>query len=456
MEDEFLYNELIEQFEKMLDQKEQFYFDSEQLLEIISFYLDVSDFEYAKKALAYSYALHPDNYELKIKQIEFHLALTQLKKAAELIQELKDIASDDLEYQLVAARFWAIKNLPKKAIQFYEKAAEHGEDLDFIYNCIGNEYLNLDELDHALIYFKLALEFSDDNDYSFYSIIQCYNDLHMPNECIEFLKEYIDENPFAEDAWAQLGSQYDKVNKLEESLEAFDYVTVINPESISGHTQKAVMLQKLERYEEAINSYEETLILDDSAAITYLKIGECYEKLDKPYKALKSYHLSIKEDPQLDKVWGKTSNLYANLGNYQEGLFYVNRALDLDNQNIEYWKTHCFLLIKLGKYEEAIQSYRSIVEIEPLHLNNWLALIEANIVMEEFNTAIKEALLALIHFNRAEIYYQLSACYFHISDEELGTEAFQKAIALDESIKDEFLEKYPILQKYFSSSRNDD
>ena len=76
-----------------------------------------------------------------------------------------------------------------------------------------------------------------------------------------------------------------------------------------------------------------------------------------------------------------------------------------------------------------------------MYLNNWLALIEANIVMEEYEIAIKESLLALIHFNRSEIYYQLSCCYFHLGDEKLGNEAFHKALELDKTKKEEFLEK---------------
>ena len=450
MEDEFLNNELIEQFEHMLENKEQVYFDSEQLSEIISFYLDVSDFEYAKRALDYAFALHPDNYELKVKQIEYYLALTQLKKAAELIQQLKDVASDDLEYLLVVARFWAIKDLPRKAIQFYKKAAEHGEDLDFIYNCIGNEYLNLDEISTALEYFLKALELGDDNDYSFYSILQCYNELHAYQDCIKFLKTYIDDNPYSEVAWAQLGLQYEHINRMEEALEAYDYVTVINPTSIAGYTQKATILTHLERFEEAIETFEESLEFDDSPAITHLKIGECYEQINIPLKALKSYHLSIKEDPQLDKAWAKTSNLYVKIENYQEALFYLNRAIDLDETQVEYWKSHCFILIKLGQYEEAIESYRVVVELEPSRLNNWLALLEANSVMDEFDNVIEDALDALKHFNRAEIYYHLSNSYFYLGNEDLGKKALNEAVKLDTTLFEEYSEKYPILKNYYT------
>ena len=448
MEDEFLNNELIEQFEKMLDTKEQFYFDSEQLQEIVSFYLDVSDFEYAKKALEYGLDLHPDNYDLKIKKIEYHLGLTQLKKATELIQELKDVASNDLEYLLVVARYWGLKNQPKKSIEFYKKAANHGEDLDFIYNCIGNEYLNLDLVTLALEYFLKALEFSEENDYSFYSIIQCFNELHAHADCITFLKEYIEENPYSEAAWTQIGLQYEQVDLLEEALEAFDYATIINPTSISGYLQKAAILIQLNRFKEAIETYQESLEFDDSPAISHLRIGECYEEIEELNKALREYHIAIKEDPQLDKAWAKASSIYIKLENYQDALFYLSQAIDLDNSEVEYWKSFCFILIKLGNYEEAIKSYKTVVEIEPFKLNNWISLIEANIVMDENKAAIDEALAALKYFNRAEIFYQLGHSYFKVGNIVAGQEAIKKALELDSDIKEEYFLKYPILEKY--------
>ncbi len=447
MEDDFLNNELIERFERMLDNREQVYFEPDDLYEIISFYLDVGDSEYSKKALNYAFSLYPDHSDLKVKQIEYYLSLTQLKNAAKLIGELKDLTDQDIDYLLVVARYWGMKNMPKKAIQFYKKALELEEDeVDFVYNCIANEYLNLDEVNLALYHYKKALEFNAENDYSFYSIIQCYKELHAINDCIQFLQDFIDENPYAEAAWSQLGTQYLAISDYTNALEAFDFVTVINPGSISGLTQKALCMERLKRYAEAISVYEEALELDDSAAYTYLRIGKCYKKLEKYSKALKAFHQSIKDDPQLDKAWVATANLYEKMGNYEEAIFYLDRAIELDSTNTDYWKQHAFLQIKLGKLEEAAGAYTTLVELEPLNIYNWLGLIETAIILGEYEQGIESALNALKHFNRAELYYQLSSCYLLTDQEQFGIEALQKAIALDESLKLEMLEKYPILQ----------
>ncbi len=52
-----------------------------------------------------------------------------------------------------------MKNMPRKAISFYEEALQiDDEETDFICNCIGNEYLNLDEVHSAVDCFQKSIE----------------------------------------------------------------------------------------------------------------------------------------------------------------------------------------------------------------------------------------------------------------------------------------------------------
>lgn len=449
MDEDFFNNELIENFEQMLDNRDYKYYDSEDLVEIIEFYIEVNDSEYAKRALEYAEKLHPDNLDIRIKRIDYLLFTNKLKEAAVIIKELKEIAAKEIDYLLVEARFWGMKNMPKKAIKIYEKALEiDDEETDFICNCIGNEYLNLDEVHSALIAFKKAIKFNPENDYSFYSIIQCYEEINDEKDCIEFLKDYIEDNPYSEAAWLQLGLLYNHQKYYDEAINAFDYVIAINPNSISAHINKANSLDSLGQYSNAIATLEETLEYDTSAASTYLKIGELYEKLDKTQKALKSYHISIKEDPQLDKAWANLAVLYDKLANFDEAEYYINRAIELDNQNINYYRNSIYYLLKQMKFEEAIEHLEKLIELDPLVFNSWYAYIETLIAIGEYEQAIAIITTgALKNFNRAELFYQLSNAYYHTDQDKLGDEALTNALLLNRSLKDNMLEIYPILQE---------
>lgn len=452
MEDGFLNNDLIGRFEQMLDNRENSYFDTEEFYEIIAYYLDVGDLPYAKKALDYALDMYPTSTEIQIKKLEYLLAIDRLKEASVLISDLKDVGANDVDYAICVARFWSLKENPKKAIEFYEKALEFGDDREYIYNCMGNEYLNLNEVSKALFYFKKALELDLDDDFAFFSCIQCFEELHLHKECIEFLLQYIDLRPYSEIAWSQLGQQYMLMKDYEEAHRAFDYATLINPKSIMAHTQKASCLEKLEDYEKAIEVYEETLDLDDSAAYTFMKIGNCFMKLGKPFKALKSFHQALHEDPQLDQAWVATSDLYESMGNYEEALYYLNRGIDLDGLNIDYWKRRAYLHIQLVRFEESTLDYYRLVELEPNNFYNWLGLSETLITIGDYQKAVEAVYRGLKHFNRAELYYQLSNCYYLLGEDENGAAAFKKASEMNASLQNEMLQKYPILENRQSES----
>jgi len=294
--------------------------------------------------------------------------------------------------------------------------------------------------------FRKALELDLDDDFAFFSCVQCFEDLHQNKECIEFLLQYIDLRPYSEIAWGQLGQQYMLMKDYEEAHRAFDYATLINPKSIMAYTQKAACLEKLEDYESAIKVYEETLELDDSAAYTYLKIGSCYVKLGKPFKALKAFHQSLHEDPQLDQAWVATSDLYDSIGNYEEALYYLNRALELEPAGIDYWKRRAYLHIQLVRFEESTLDYYRLVELEPNNFYNWLGLSETLITIGDYQKAVEAVFRGLKHFNRAELYYQLSNCYYLLGEEALGNSAFKKASEMNASLQGEMFQKYPILE----------
>ena len=52
----------------------------------------------------------------------------------------------------------------------------------------------------------------------------------------------------------------------------------------------------------------------------------------------------------------------------------------------------------------------------------------------------------LKRFNKAELYYQLSNCYYLLANEKEGKKAFDKASEMNSSIQKEMFEKYPILE----------
>lgn len=446
MEEEFFGNDLIDRFEQMLEENEHYYFDGEELNEIISYYLDVGDLPFAYKAIEYALQLHPESYEMKIKVLEYLLEVGMLKEASELIDELKEVAKSSLDFVIAQARFWSLKEQHKLAINFYEKALEYGVEEDYIHHCLGGEYIAISEIGKALFHYKSALELELDDDLAFYACVQCFNEIYRHKECIDFLKQYIEIRPYADFAWFQLGLQYERQKDFENALEAFDYAVCINPKSINNLIKLAKCHEKMENHAKAIEVYEEALEIDDTPAYTMIEIANCYINKKENSKALAYYHKAIHSDPQLDRAWSLTSELYEKLGNTEEAIHYLKRAVELDAMNMAYWKRLTYLHVQAGMYEEAEQNYAKIIKLEPNHFLNWLGYTELLIILGEYKRAISIAEKGLKRFERAELYYQISCCEYLLNDNKKGLNSLIRAKKLNPKLMDEMFAKYPILK----------
>lgn len=446
MEEEFFGNDLIDRFEQMLEENEHYYFDGEELNEIISYYLDVGDLPFAYKAIEYALQLHPESYEMKIKVLEYLLEVGMLKEASELIDELKEVAKSSLDFVIAQARFWSLKEQHKLAINFYEKALEYGVEEDYIHHCLGGECIAINEIGKALFHYKSALELELDDDLAFYACVQCFNEIHRHKECIDFLKQYIEVRPYADFAWFQLGLQYERQKDFENALEAFDYAVCINPKSINNLIKLAKCHEKMENHTKAIEVYEEALEIDDTPAYTMIEIANCYINKKESSKALAYYHKAIHSDPQLDRAWSLTSELYEKLGNTEEAIHYLKRAVELDAMNMAYWKRLTYLHVQAGMYEEAEQNYAKIIKLEPNHFLNWLGYTELLIILGEYKRAISIAEKGLKRFERAELYYQISCCEYLLNDNKRGLNSLIRAKKLNPKLMDEMFAKYPILK----------
>ncbi len=443
------YNQdLVERFEEALEKGKMIFFDSEEFDEIITFYLDIYDLEYAEKAIHEAFVQHPNNIDLKIRNLEFLLANNRLKTAWEIIEELRELQLENLDFMLCQGQYWSLRKFHKKAISFYKEALKFNEDEDFIYNCIGNEYFELKNYEKCIESFKKTLDYFIDDEFAFFSIIDCYLLLHQHKECAEFIKEYIDKNPYSDTAWYALGQHHLEQKKYWEAIYAFDYVTVINQKSVYGYIQKAECYEHLEKWELAIATYKESLEYDDTPAFTHYKIGNCYTKLGKVIRALKAYVKSIHIDPQFDKSWFEIAQFYENVGNFEEAYFFIKEALLIDYENTLYIKKAAYYEVHLGKLEEAVERFRELVQIEPNSYLNWIAYSEMLITLGEYEEAITINLNTLKSFEKGELHYQLAACYFYIHQNEKGELHLNLATSMQPELLDEESEKFPILKRF--------
>ena len=444
--EEFFENELSKKFEEMIENNENFYFDSEEIEDLVIFYLEMGDTHFAETAVNYGLKLHPNSLELKVKQLEVLLDLERYVQARQLINELEPACSETTDYLVCCAKYFSNNGNPRKSIDYCIKALELEEEENFLHNFIADEYHNLDDPFNALKHYKLALKHDPQDDYSLESAMMCYQQLNRHEEAEEFAQNYINQFPFSETAWFEMGQFYFNRKNYEKAILAFDYLLAINSDATGVYANKAACYEALEQWQKAIEVYEEQLELEYTKAFTFYRIGLCYKADKKNLEALRAFQKSLKEDPQFYLSMMEQSDIYLEMGSNREALHFAKEAVALNENNLDFQKKLAFLYIDSGRFEESLTCLKKLVEAEPKRFYNWYAYTEVLMLIGDYEDAITVLEKALKLHKRAELYYQMSNSFFNIGEEEHGQNALKMALELDSSIADDMEQKYPYIK----------
>lgn len=446
MED-FQYEDSISRFEQMLQDKTRLYFDLDEYIDIIGHYLDNGDLEYAELALNIAEETYPNAEDLLLKRAEYLLEFSEYAKSKEIINQLQTHFEGDFEYLMLKARYFSKTSSPQLALVEYNQALNFGIEIDYILHCMGMEYMALQDYENALECFLRALEYDATDDIAMISCTLCYEELERIDECIAFLQKHLNHQPYSEEAWVQLGLMHSLNKDYKAAYDAYYYASCCNEKSIVALTNMARTCESMGDFAKAIQHYEEILELDDSPAYTWLRIGKCYMKMENSTRALSAFQKALHEYPELDQVWYEIALVHEKLRNYEEALYFIKRAFDIDPMNTKYCKQLAHLNIQYGEFEEAEENYQKLLKLQPNKVNNWIAFAELLMMLGEYQKSIDLLERAFKKFGRAELLYQMSACYFLKREDERGDVTLTKARGVNDKMLNSMLKKYPILKK---------
>jgi len=444
--EEYFENELVKKFEEMVENNDEFYYDTEELEDIIVYYLELGDYNYADIAVNYGLKLHPNSLEIKIKKLEVLLEWEDYTTAKELIDELKGSSMENTDFLVCYAKFYSNLGNPKRSIEICKKALELGEEENFLNNFIADEYINLGDPFNALKHYQQALKDDPTDEYSLENIMVCFNELNKADEAIAFLNAYLDDFAYSEVAWSEYGQYYFNRKNYEEAIKGFDYLLAINSNAVGVYASKAACYEALGQYNKAVEVYEEMLELEYTKAFTYYRIGLCFKAQKQLFVALTYFQKSLREDPQFYLSMMEQSYLYEEMGAMAESLHFAREATHLNENNLDYQKRLAFLFIESGRFEESLACLKKLVDTEPSRFYNWYAYCEVLMLVGEYEEAVTALQIALKSHDRAELYYQLSNCWFNLRNQEKGAESLQKALELDPTLATDMQKKYPFIK----------
>lgn len=429
----------------MIENNEERYFDTEEYEDIIIYYLEMGDISFAETAVKYALKLHPSSIELKIKKFEVLLELENYTLAKQLMDEVKESSLESTDFLVCCAKYYSNLGNPRRAIKYCEEALKLQEEENFLHNFMADEFVNLEDPFTALKHYKQALTFDPNDDYALENTMFCYNLLNRGEDAIEFLNDYLDKYPFSETAWFEYGQFYFNRKNYEEAIKGFDYLLAINSQSVGVYANKAACYEAMGEWLKAVEVYEEMLALEYTKSFTYYKIGLCYKENKQPVLALNAFQKSLRDDPQFYLSMMEQSYIYEEMGSMKEALHFAREAVLLNDNNVDYQKRLAFLYIDSGRYEESLTCMKALVDFEPKRFYSWYAYSEVLMLIGNYESAVEILTTATQMHNRAELFYQLSNCYFHLNNQKDGRKSLAKALELDPELLEGMKQKYPFL-----------
>lgn len=437
----------------MIENNEELYFDSEEYVDIIIYYLELGDISFAETASTFGLKLHPNSLEIKIKHFEVLLELENYLEAKNLMRELASEARESTDYLVCCAKYYSNLGNPKKAIVFCKEALDLGEEENFLHNFIADEYDNLNLPDKALMHYRIALNYDSMDDYSLENVMRLYKELGCYEDAVNFLKDFLDLFPFSDSAWIEYGNFYRFYKNYTEALVGYDYALAIVSDSVNVLASKALCFEEMGNWAQAIEVYNDMLPLEYTKAFTLYKIGLCYKNLNLSEKALTFFQESLKEDPQFYLSMNEQSLIYENRGQITEALYFAEMSSAHNVFNLDQQRRLAFLNLRAGNILESSECIKTLLDEEPSVFYTWYAYAEVLMILGSYPEALETLEKAIKLHPRAELYYQQSNCFFHLKDEKKGQESLKIALSLNEEIAEDMQLKYPHIKKNIQKFR---
>ena len=287
---------LLERFSSSQNSDLTHYFDVDEIVELINYFLGIEDTEKLKNAIELGNKLHPDDINFKMALCRTHAAMEDFESAIKVIEE--NNLTGDIDIDLVRIECYCELNRYDDAIEIIDNLTANDcpylEDAIVQMACVINDLE--DYQDKVFGFLQHALTMFPDN--FILKLELCYYHESQGNtkEALDICKELIDEDPYIAELWETQGRLFSLCADFNKAIDSFDLALTCaeNNREIEYEIKllKAYCLYKNESYEQAILCYKELYSYDEFVSTEVSPyLAECYmniEDYENAYLVLKN------------------------------------------------------------------------------------------------------------------------------------------------------------------------
>lgn len=361
----------VKRFETMLQLNEQYYFDRDDLENIVEFYIHENHHQKALRVIKFASGQYPDSTYFLLRKSQLLSADGKYDDALDLLNEVEIFEPGNPEVFITRGGIYAMLGRSSDAIESYKAALRIDRNFDEIYLFIAFEFQNQGKYGKAARYLRRCLTMNPENESAIYEMSFCFDVTNKLDAGIVFFNAFINKYPYSKVAWYALGHLYSKKQDYINGIKAFDYATVIDDGFASAWFNKANCLAASEKYEDAIEAYKEIFRLEEPDAATFLYIGECYENIDQYPEALKYYQRSASLDEMLADAWVGIGVVLDFMDRSNEALVHIKKGINIEPNRGTFWFILGDIQLKMGFVQEAEEAYLKVIEFEPDNEDIW-------------------------------------------------------------------------------------
>jgi len=439
---------LVKRFEQMLLNDEIYYFESEELVEIIDYYFNEGNPANLKKAIDFSLERYPNGSDFKIARAQFLAYNQKTQEALKILNDVELVEPSNPDIYTTRGYIYSQMGLSEQAVENYKTALNYTDQPDDVMVALGTEFLSQEKYLDAIYYLKKAAKHNPENDYALSELFIGFDAAQQLEQGVEFFQELIDENPYNHFAWFNYGLCCSKTGNHDKALESYDYAIAINEKFASAYFNKANALASLNRFNEAIDVYKETFTHEEPDPTAYYYIGECYEQMNDYDSALQYYNKCIKKHPEFSDAWLAIGIVLDFQNRLTEGIHYLKKAIELNDKDPEYWYVFGDMQRKLGFFEEAGDAYARVIELRYPEWDIWLDYADLLFEADYAPQAMEMLQESLKQFPEvAELHYRMSAMLISVGKKQEALVHLQNALTLDYDKHNELFEYAPALKE---------
>jgi len=430
---DFNVTELVERYERSLNEGRPGYYDVDELEEISDYYQKRGRNRESSEVLEMGLRLHPNSSILLLKRATLYLEIGEAKRALQIIDRLPE--RNDTDANLVRAEIFMQLDRKDEALQLLHRVMDE-EQTEKSALCLDVSGILVEEGMHkeAVEFLTEALNADERNIDLLFELAYSYEQLGHIAKSIQTYQRILEIDPYSSETWFNLGQACFNENRYIEAIEAYDFALVINPKDLLAQLQKAHSYFQAGQYLQAADAYKEYGLHSEVTGVVLIYEGESYEKAGLYDQAMACYEKALELNPKsVDACTGMGICLMEK-EDFKSSLVWFEKALRIDHTISETWVYVAEVFVNLDMPEEAILSYKRSLDIDPDQADVLASLGNLFFDAGEYDKALvnyQEAEALDPNLNGLNLFYAL--VYAKMGYPDKSGDYLSKAIQADEN-----------------------